>query len=109
MVSILAYYQTPNHYTLTTAIVRKLLLEGDQARQIALIETDNFCKLIKPLFSEFDELTRFSIYEIIEFYINNHRNSQFYNVDLISNLSELLPTNMLMNDSENLPHGWINL
>lgn len=109
IVSILACYQTTNHYHLTATIVRKLFLECDQTRQIALIETYNFCKLIKPLLSEFDELTRFTIYKIIEFYINNHQNSQFNNIDLISNLSELLPTNMLLNDSENLPHRWISL
>lgn len=108
IISLLAYYQTPKHYSLTSTIVKKLLFENQMISVVELIEHEKFCKLIRPLLEIFDETTKLTIFDIIIEHIESKPNSD-KNEELLANLSELIPIELLSIEPEYLPQGWINL
>ncbi|MBX9703815.1 MAG: hypothetical protein K2X39_06645, partial [Silvanigrellaceae bacterium] len=108
IISLLASHQTPKHYSQTSAIVKKILFENHVISVVDLIEHESFCKLIRPLLEIFDEATKYTIFEILIGHIESEAVSD-QNKDLLANLSELIPTELLSLEPEYLPQGWINL
>lgn len=107
IITIIANYQEPIHYQRTSAILRKFLFENNNIQKSDIIETKNFCKLVKPLLEVFDEITRTTIIDLIRLYIESRNALESKDVNLLSNLCGLCP--VIPVDTEDILMGRLTL